>query len=350
MKFDEKLGKIAESNAFKNVLGITALAIGLCAMLAMLYAYEHEKVKRELSGESSQQVQHQNGKFQAGDFCPLEEKDGDNFTRASKSVKLLKVIPVTEITAPEIPRKTAIIVDATDRLPSDAAGMLASQFALRAGAGGNSSQSNLEDYEMVAIHELRDSIVAMPEPSFRKCAPIHNNISEWTDNKRQRLQTFKNQFERKIKEQVYALIEQPESDRSPIMETLGEIAKSYDRIIIVSDMMEHASASCSLYTRGIAKHDYESFKRKGCANYYNSLAGKDIQVLLVLREKIRHLQNPTLKAMWENHFKRHGAKHNFTVLGDIPPACKDSPDKTTCSVCLAPGFIEGYSTCPAAIK
>ncbi|MGI9230078.1 MAG: hypothetical protein ACR2P9_09510, partial [Gammaproteobacteria bacterium] len=280
---------------------------------------------------------------ETNNFCPLQ---GDDSTG---TVKIFWTISVKTMQAPIIPRRTAIIVDATDSLPPTAKDMLSAQFKLQytSGLNGQQWQSNLHNYEKVSIYELKESVVALGKPSFEMCAPIHNAVNVWTDNQRKRVQVFRNKFTSKIEEYIAKLVVQPERDRSPIMETISQIAKNNDRIFIVSDMMEHASGSCSLYST--TRHDYDKLAGRDCAGFSAaSLAGKDIHVLLVLRNKLRYQQNPALVEFWETHFSKRGAKVSFEVLGDIPTSCKGSPDPVGCSVCLAPGFIENHQYCPDA--
>ena len=200
----------------KTAAGLVLGTVGLGVVLGVFFLSEKTKVERSL--------------VDARSHCPLT---------ASKTVWGLY-----EVHPPEASRHTAVVVDATDRISESQRDQIAAWFK-------NGFSESLVRFERVAIYEVRpkeDSPSPMlSEPQFDKCAPPVK-ANRWIENPRIVREQFEQQFMKEKLSVINTLASQDEARWSPIMEVLEILYKDYQRIILISDLMQN-TPECSLYNK-----------------------------------------------------------------------------------------------------
>ena len=297
--------------ALSTWLGWWLIFLALASMAWLLYAQDTEKARRSL--------------VNAENYCPVAE---------GKTVWGFK-----RIEPPSAPDGVAVVIDATDSLDEKAREELRSYF------GGKEYINSLSDFQRVRVYALEESLGALETPSFDLCVPPNKTVSEWLDNPRKRREEFEENFKNVLVDIIDQLAQREEAQQSPIAGMLGVMAEENGRVIVVSDMMEHSPPICSLYQNAGRRHDYPVFVEKGCAENADTLRETHFDILLVSREKLRGLQNPSLVEFWTAHFEGNGATVNFSPLAVIAASCDNTSDPLGCKACLEPGWLENYDYC-----
>lgn len=298
-------------DVWKTWLGILLAILGFLVVLVLLYAQSAEKARRSL--------------VDAETFCPKPEGK--------------TVWGINHIKPPAMPGGVAIVIDATDSLDSAARESLSIYF------DGEEFSNSISDFQRVRVYSLEESVGALEVPSFDLCAPPNKEVSPYLDNPRKRRIEFKEKFVRVLVEIIDELARGKEKSRSPIAEMLGIIAEENERIIVVSDMMEHSPPTCSLYRNG-GRHNYATFAAKGCVKSAAQLGETHFDILFLSREKLRGTQNPSLVSFWTTYFKTNDATVTFRPLAIIAVSCNRAEDRPQeCEKCLGNDWLENYEYC-----
>ena len=293
----------------ETLIGIILAVIGLLSMLWLLYVQDIERNRRLLINTET--------------YCPASK---------GKTVWGIK-----RLEPPSAPGGIAIVIDATDVLDEKARESLRSYFS------GKEYIESISDFQRVRIYALAEYVGALEKPSFDFCAPPNKMVSPWLDNPRKRREEFEEKFVSVMTAEIDKLAQRDESERSPIMAMLGAISEDNDRVIVVSDMMEH-SPPCSLYTNA-GRHSYSAFTRRGCIQGADKIRYTHFDVLFISREKLRGLQNSSLVEFWNAHFKENGATTKFRPLAAIAASCEKSANPLVCKACLEPDWLEYFDYC-----
>lgn len=291
--------------------GILLALLGLLLISWILYVQSVEEARRSLVNKET--------------FCPAP--------------KGITVWGVKHLEPPTAPGGMAIVIDATDSLDEKARKELSSYFR------SQEYIDSLSDFQRVRVYALEESLGALENPDFDLCVPPNKTVSPWIDNPRKRRAEFKEKFVSVLVNIVDQLARREEAQQSPIAGMLGVMAEENGRVIVVSDMMEHSPPICSLYQNAGRRHDYPGFVEKGCAENADTLRETHFDILLVSREKLRGLQNPSLVEFWTTHFEGNGATVNFSPLAVIAASCDNTSDPLGCKACLEPGWLENYDYC-----
>lgn len=263
------------NEALKTIAGFVLGTVGLVVVLGVFFFHEKTKVERSLVDTQT--------------YCPLT---------VSKSVWGLY-----DVQPPEEARRTAVVVDATDRIPELQRDQIAAWFE-------EGFTESLVRFERVAIYEVRPrgstSSPMLDEPQFDQCAPPIK-ANKWIENPRLVRAAFEQQFMKEKLWVVDALASQDEAQWSPIMEVLEVLYRDYQRIVLVSDLMQN-TPDCSLYRRR-SSGEYSA----KCLDFSEiSLDNRRLEVVFVKRSKLILLQDGVLLAFWRNRMEERGGA--FSVV------------------------------------
>lgn len=293
----------------ENVLGVLLAVAGAAFLTGLFFLQATETARRSLVDTDT--------------YCPKQEG--------------ITVWGFHRIEPPAFPGETAIVIDATDSLNDKARNSLQKYF------GGEGFLSLLDDFKRIRVYALKEFAGALAQPNFDMCVPPNKDVSPWLDNPAKRREEFENKFLDVFKGIIDELAQREEANRSPIFETLQLVSKDNQRVVMVSDMMEH-SERCSLY-RNEGRHDYNSFIQAGCAKPSDNLAGTEIDILFVSREKLKQLQNPKLIKFWEEHARRNYAPFRIRPLETIHISCGKADNFSECQSCLTDKWVDNYHYC-----
>lgn len=251
------------NEAIKTTAGLVLGIVGLSVVLTVLFFSEKTKVERSLVDRET--------------HCPLT---------APKNVWGL-----IEVKPPETNRYTAVVIDATDRISELRRSEIVDWFK-------NTFGESLARFERVAIYEVRpreeSPIPMLSDPDFDKCAPPVR-ANKWIENPRLVREQFEQQFMKEMLSVVDGLASQDEARWSPIIEVLQILYEDYQRIVLVSDLMQN-TPDCSLYQR-----QSDGRYHSGCQDYSRvSLDNKNLEVVLIRRSKLVSLQDSALMEFWKN--------------------------------------------------
>ena len=265
--------------AIKTVSGIVLGTVGLFVVVSFFFFSEKVKVERSL--------------VDANTYCPID--------------KPKSVWGVYEAYPPNSPKNTAVLIDATDRIPESHKDLISAWFK-------EDFTKSLIRFEGVAIYEVRpqkdSDNLALSEPYFSQCAPPAE-ANKWIENPRLVRKQFEENFMNKMLLVIESLVSQSEARWSPIMEVMENLFGDYDRIVIISDLMQN-TLDCSLYRRHNAVRNYS-----GCQLFSQvPLDEKNLDVVFLKRKKIISLQGNALLDFWQRHIEtRNGT---FLVKAELP--------------------------------
>ena len=268
----------------KTIAGIVLGAVSVLVLTTILFFSEKERTERAL--------------IDATNHCPLY---------ASK-----KVWGVYVLHPPTVPRRTAVLIDATDRIPE------AQRASIKTWFEGEFTRA-LARFERITIYELQpEGDKAQPaleeEPRFSKCAPP-SKANPWVENPRLIRQAFEQQFIASMLEVIESLASEDEKPWSPILEAAGQIFEDHDRVILISDLMHH-TPSYSLYQSVGRHHSYTDYVDRTQRISPTRLDGKRLEVVFLPREKLAPWQNESLFSFWREHLESRGG--TFGIETDLP--------------------------------
>lgn len=257
-----------------NSLTLGGIALGVIAFVlitGILFASALEKKRRSLIHKDS--------------FCPVENS--------------VKVWGIHEISPPKVPRKIAIVIDATDRIPvklqSEIVDWFKSEFV-----------HSLDRFSKVAVYQL-DEIISDEAPAFEKCAPP-SEANPWIENPRIVRKIFEEKFLNKLLGIVESLVLKEEKQFSPVLGMVEKMFDSHDEIILVSDLMHH-TLDYSLYKSPGGLHDYDGFSRTSYASTIEkNRQGKKLTAIYIIRQKLKLQQNKSLRRFWREHLESNGGE------------------------------------------
>ena len=263
----------------KAILGAVLGAIGLAVVVGFFFFSEKVKVERSLVA--------------AGNHCPME--------------KPKRVWGLVEVHPPSSERRTAVLIDATDRIPDTHRAIIDTWFE-------EGFTKTLIRFERVSIFEVRPQQGTpdpkLDEPHFDQCAPPVK-ANKWIENPRLVRQNFEQNFMKKKLDVIGALASQEEARWSPIIEVIEELFERYDRIVLVSDLMQN-TPDCSLYQR---RHQRQGLV--GCKQFsLTRFNEKNLEVIYLKRNKISRLQGKFLLSSWRNFIE--SKKGQFSIEVELP--------------------------------
>ncbi len=271
-----------KGEALKTIAGIVLGIIGITVVGAFFFYSEKVKVERSLVDVAT--------------HCPLEQ---------SKSVwGLYQVDP------PRTTRRTAVLIDATDRIPKEQRDSIGKWFV-------EEFTKSLVRFERIAIYEILPqdnyALTSIQEPHFDQCAPPFE-ANKWIENPRAVRRAFEKKFMEKKLYIIRSLASQKEKKWSPILEIVDTLYRDYDRIVLVSDLMQN-TPRCSLYKiRGRKRH----FSRCGIRSLGRQ-KNTELSVVYLIREKIGRLQDDSLIRFWQEFAETRGGTF---ALAYEPPIIK----------------------------
>ena len=248
----------------KTTLGVLCGIIGVGIVLTPFFFSEQTKVERSLVDPDT--------------HCPV--------------AKAKSVWGIHKVHPPMEGGRTAVLVDATDRIPALHRELIGNWFR-------RDFTESLARFERVAIYEVRPHThTAMPmlnAPLFDKCAPpVQANI--WIENPRKVREKFETQFMATMLHVVRLLASKEEAQWSPIVEMVGHLfeEKKYDQLILISDLMQN-TPDCSMYRRPSSCQESAA-----CRPFsQRALQDKRLRVLFLKRQKISSLQDGSVFSFWE---------------------------------------------------
>ncbi len=263
----------------KTAAGIVLGTIGVCVVLGFFFFSEKVKIERSLVDGDS--------------HCPVA---------GSK-----KVWGFYDVHPPSITRHTAVVIDATDRIPDSHRKRIGNWFEV-------DFTKSLLRFERVAIYEVRphknSASPALGEPYFDQCAPP-TVANKWIENPRLVRRQFDQDFMTKKLTVIKSLASQEEARWSPIMEVTEPLFKDFDRILLVSDLMQN-TPNCSLYQR-----KDKTRRQPGClVSSDTPLSKKSLSVVFLRRKKITSLQDSSLFDFWRQYIERR--RGTFLVDTKLP--------------------------------
>ena len=251
-----------KNDSFKTFGGIALAVVGLFILAGFLFVSHLEKARRGLILPDS--------------FCPVEDS--------------VKVWGFHEIFPPKVPRKIAVVIDATDQIPAKQRSEIADWFK-------SDFVHSLDRFAKVTIYQL-DEIINDEAPEFEKCAPP-SEANPWIENPRIVRKIFEEKFHSELLGVVESLASGDEKNFSPILEMADKMFGSYDEMILVSDLMHHTSKLSLYKTMGNITVPTRLQK---------NLRGKKLKVIYVIREKLKQRQNAELRAFWRRHLESNGGE------------------------------------------
>ena len=263
----------------KTVAGIVLGIVGLFVVVSFFFFSEKVKIERSL--------------VDANTYCPID--------------KPKSIWGIYEVHPPNSPKNTAVLIDATDRIPESHQNLISTWFK-------EDFTKSLGRFEKVAIYEVRpqedSSNPVLNEPSFNQCAPPAE-ANKWVENPRLVREKFEESFMNRKLLVIKSLASQDEAQWSPIMEVLENLFGDYDRIVLVSDLMQN-TPDCTLYRRHNTAQNYPSCQLSSQI----FLDKKTLDVVFLKRQKIISLQGNALLDFWRRHVEtRNGT---FLVKAELP--------------------------------
>ena len=230
--------------------------------------------------------------------------DPDTLCPISQSVK---VWGFYEIHPPKIPRHVAVVVDATDNIPAMQREEILNWFR-----DNDDFSSSLMRFERARIYQLDENVEDQPT-EFDQCAPPAE-ANPWIENPRLVREKFEEQFLGELIGVVESLATRSESSHSPILEMVKSMFTSYDRVILVSDLM-HNVQEYSLYKSPQQRHMYEDYQRTPYAETVKlDMQEKELEIIYLNRKKLEPLQNETLRNFWRAHMERNRGQMEIVLM------------------------------------
>ena len=275
---------MGKQETLKTAAGIVLGVVSVLILTAILYWSERERTARAL--------------IDVATYCPLYEPK--------------KVWGVFVVRPPTIPRRTAILIDATDRIPK------IQRIAIKTWFESEFTRV-LARFERITIYELQpkegNAQPALEEaPRFSQCAPP-SKANPWIENPRLVRQAFEQKFIATMLTVIEALASGDEKPWSPILEATGQIFEDHDRVILISDLMHH-TPDYSLYSSVGQSHSYTDYRIRVPTVSPTRLEEKRLDVLFLRRKKLEQFQNESLFSFWREHLEGQGGA--FEVETDLP--------------------------------
>ena len=268
----------------KTLGGILLGIVGVGVVLTLFFLSEREKVGRLLVDPDT--------------HCPV-----------TKPEFVWRFHPVDP---PKEAGRTAVLIDATDRIPSLHRDLIDNWFR-------RDFTESLGRFERVAIYEVRpredEAAPILDAPLFEKCAPpAQANI--WIENPRQVRKKFQEEFMAAMLDAVRLLASKEEAQWSPIVEMVEHLfeEEKYDQLILISDLMQN-TPECSLYRR-----DAGCQRTASCLPILErSLRGQSLRVLFLRRNNIRSLQDSFMFSFWEQCIEGRGGAFSVESFAEEWP-------------------------------
>ena len=204
------------------------------------------------------------------------------------------------------PTLTVVLVDRTDPLTT------VQRSALRGRL--EEIKDSVTQYGALQIYSVEPIGETLLRPVVDLCNPGRGaDIDPRFGNPRLVEKQWRERFEKPIKKLLDDLMQIPEADNSPIMESIQSIAVSTfrgnavaeisKRLIIASDMLQH-TAEYSQYDGGL---DFQKFRKSG---YYRrlqaDLRGVEVEIIYVRRDTRRAAQGKAHIQFWRDYISDLG--------------------------------------------
>ena len=269
---------VNSTEMLKTVGGIILGIAGIAICVGFLFISDLEQQRRAL--------------IEPETLCPVSQS--------------VKVWGIYEIYPPEIPRRVAVVIDATDNIPA-----IQREEVLNWFRGNDDFTSSLMRFERVRIIQL-DEDIEDQQPEFDQCAPPAE-ANPWVENPRLVRERFEQIFLGDLIGVVESLASRSESSFSPILEMVKHMFASHDRVILVSDLMHHVQ-EYSLYRSPQQNHTYEDLLRTEYADtIILNMQEKELEIIFLNRKKLELHQNETLRNFWRDHMQRNGGQMEIVL-------------------------------------
>ena len=177
---------------------------------------------------------------------------------------------------------------------------------------------------LIAVGSVRGDATKR-DADFARCKPATGEeASEYYQNPRMIEEDYRKEFLEPFKTIVSAMLDSPEANRSPIMESLqallvsapGFVDANYPRrVIVVSDLIQNSEAF-SFYRGDNWRHFIRSQDAERLAG---RLQGVEVEICRIPRPGTR-VEKTAVDDFWVNYFDRAGASRVLTStcpLGDL---------------------------------
>lgn len=259
----------------ETVSGISLGVAGLAILLSLFLFVSYLKARQKL--------------LDADSFCPVEQP--------------VKWFGVFELTPPAVPRKIAVVVDATDRIPDAQKQEIADWFEIDAKFVQSLDENR---FSKVAIYRLNEHI-SDEAAVFEKCAPPLK-ANPWIENPRLVKKKFEDEFHAKLLKVVGDLADESRKEFSPILEMVESKFDSYNEIVLVSDLM-HNTQGHSFYENVGRIPGYAEFARTSYARRIaKNRNGKKLTAIHIIRKHLVLWQNKSLREFWREHMESDGGE------------------------------------------
>ena len=263
-----------------TIIGISLGAVGLTVLLGLLVFNSYLKARKELLDLAS--------------FCPVEHP-----------VKWL----FFELERPGIPRKIAVVIDATDRIPATQKKEISTWFEIDSAFIRSLDEDR---FSKIAIYRLNEHI-SDEAAAFEKCAPpLEANV--WIENPIRVKEKFANEFHAQLLNVVEELADENHKEFSPILEMVEKTLASYDEIILISDLM-HNVPGYTFYAGAGPVPSYEEFSHTEYGRRFaKSRDGKSLTVIYVIRKSLVARQKRNLREFWRKYMENAGGKFEVATM------------------------------------
>lgn len=204
--------------------------------------------------------------------------------------------------------RTAILIDATDAL-----GDVHIKSAIEQAT--QLVRSRLSLHEWTGVFVLNDDNLTLPSPQVALCNPGgESSCNPVFTNCKDAGRAFKKKFEAPMTSAIQGLAGLPPDEKSPILEMIRAVAldPGFDssqprRLIIISDMLQHAPGAYSHYN---GDFDFAKWREGEYARDFLqlSLAGTKVEIWYVKRANLGHLQTHGHVEFWNQFFNAAGAR------------------------------------------
>jgi len=211
------------------------------------------------------------------------------------------------------PAYSVVLVDGSDRFSTLQAAQVTAAVEREA--------TRLPRYGKLSVFLLSAAHPDQPEEIISVCNPgTAHNADEWLEGPKKLDRIWQNRFRPKLDTAINRLLAAPDSDSSPIMETISAIAHRPDfnapipvrRLVVVSDLLQFTPG---IYTQYRSGNLWAPFARSALALSADpDLARVDVVVDYIERSGDSRFQGAAHIAFWGRWFRqRNAAKVEFRM-------------------------------------
>ncbi len=270
----------------KTLGGFALGLIAFSALAGLIFITHWEEKSRSLIDQAAEK---------SSSFCPQENS--------------VKVWGFYEMFPPKIPRRIAVVIDATDKIPGPQRSEIVDWFK-------HEFVDTLAEFSKVTMYQLNESI-SDEQPEFEKCAPPWE-ANPWIENPRMVREKFEEGFHNQLLVDVESLASGDEKKYSPILEMIEKIFDTHDEMILVSDLMQN-TFGYSLY-KNSGNHDYRDFLSSPyTAEIIKNQQDKKLTAIYITRKKLGQWQNKELREFWREYMESNGGEFELARTLSVVP-------------------------------